>query len=166
MKRKLVELGGHDPSSPPLVGQSLGDRTRASAEIYRSATRRQALDRAKRERLALPARDIDTFMNLYLETAERHFPGYPSEWLAGQAAVEERSEKLGVTRRALEKLGGLFACGDTAGAREQSGERVEVLRDRHRGNLSTQLVQAALQAHCTRVNGASDLSSKAPAHRR
>ena len=127
----LVEVGRHDPRAGPVHGQGLRDRPGPGAEIDRRAIRRQALHGATRERLALPARNVDTGIDADLQPAEHNTPGDPGERLSREATPDERVEKLNVPGRAGEELFRLLLCSDEPAGREPCGKRLDLARQRH-----------------------------------
>src|SRR6266851_6318393 len=124
--RPLVEVGGYDAGAGAVRHQGPGDCSGPGADIDRGPVCGQALDGARRERLTLAARNVDTRIDADLQGAERNPPGDPREWLARQTARDERLEDLAITGRASEKFVSLFFRRNEPGPRELRGKRRRV----------------------------------------
>src|SRR4029077_14431788 len=81
----LVEGGRDDARARVVAGQRPRDRSRPGAEIDRRTVSRQPFRCAPRERLSLPAGNVDTGIDANLQAAKRDPPGDPREWLPGPA---------------------------------------------------------------------------------
>jgi hypothetical protein len=89
-----------------VARQGPGDTPGPGAQIDRRAGRRQALHGATREWLAVPAWHVDTGNDADLEAAERGAPGDPGQWLAREAASDERAEEVEIAGRAGPEIAG------------------------------------------------------------
>src|SRR5260370_9997180 len=124
--RPLVEVGGHDVRARAVAHQGSCDRAGPGTQIDGCTISWQALDGATRQRLTLPARNVDTRIDADLQGAERDPPGDPGEWLAREAARDERVEDLAITGRASKELVSLLFRRDEPGPREHRGKRRRV----------------------------------------
>jgi hypothetical protein len=84
-----------------------------------------------RQLLALPSWDVDTGIDLDLQTAELRPPGDPGQWLTGQATPDELAEELSISPGPVDQLLRLFVGGEEAGSREQGGKLVLATGHRH-----------------------------------
>src|SRR6202165_1367665 len=123
----LVEVGRDDARAGVLAHQRPRDRSRPGAEIDGRPVVRQPLRGATRQRLTLPAGDVDARIDADLQAAKGDPPDNPCEGLARKAARYQRVEELAIPGRAREKRVGLLVCGDEPGARQHRGKRRRVL---------------------------------------
>ncbi len=127
----LVDVGRHHASARAPRHEGSRDRAGPGADVDRRPVRRQALHRAQRQSLGLPAGDVDPGLDGDLEAAEADAAGDPGQRLAGEAACDERVQQLSVTRRAGQQLGGLLGGGDEPGVGQQLGQGRGIARRGH-----------------------------------
>src|SRR5207248_11022540 len=118
----LVDVGGDDPRRRTAAHQGPANRAAPGAEVDRRPTCWQPRDGAPRERLAVPAWDVDARCDADLELAERAPSGDPRQWLPGEASSDQRVEDRVIPGRALEELGGFFLRSDEPRARQDRGK--------------------------------------------
>src|SRR5207245_390165 len=117
----------HDAGTGVAAHQGPGDRSGPGAEIDRRTVSWQPLHGATRQWLTLPAGNVDTRIDADFQAAERDPPRDPCQWLAREAARDQRVEELDVAGGARDELVGLLVCRDEPRTREHGGRRRRVV---------------------------------------